>query len=151
MSRTAYLIDIFARGFFIFVVLQLLLRNFFLSLFLTVSINLIYEFTVGRKFWQKWQNAPKKPRRNWWLVLRDLWQRAFARERTKGFIFAGIVLLLMSYFVRLNVYYIVVACFVFTMAAISRFAPPTKSATISHESAHDTQSCPTDSTPTATA
>jgi len=150
MSRTTYLIDVFARGFFIFVVLQLLLRNFWFSLFLTVGINLIYELTVGRKFWQEWRNAPKKLRRNWRVVLRDLWRRAFSRERTKGLVFAGIVLLLMSYVVRLNIYYVVVACLVFTLAAISRFAPPTKSATIPYEPTHDQTSGSTNCPPSAT-
>ena len=151
MTKTAYLIDVFTRGFFIFVVLQLLLRNGFLSLFLTVSINLIYEFTIGRKFWQAWKSTPQKPRRSRRQVCLDLWRRVFSRERTKGFVFAGFVLLLMSYFVRLNIYYLVVSCIVFTLAAISRFAPPTKSATISHESAHDEKVCPTNCPPTATA
>ena len=151
MTKTGYLCDIFVRGFFIFVVMQLLLRNLPFSLFFAVSINIIYELTVGRKFWQAWKNAPKKPRRNWRIVLRDLWRRAFSRERTKGFIFAGVVLLLMSYFVRLNVYYVTVACIVFTMAAITRFAPPLKSATIPHEHAHDENLRTPDCPPTATA
>lgn len=150
MSRTAYLTDIFVRGFFIFVVLELLIRNWGFALFFAVGINIIYELTVGRKFWHAWRNQPKKPRRNWRIVFRDLWQRAFARERTKGLVFAGFVLLLMSYVVRLNIYYIVVACLVFTMAAITRFAPPTKTATIPHEPAHDTHSCPTNCPPSAT-
>lgn len=138
MKRSAYLTDIFARGFFIFVVLDLLLRQWFLALFLSVAINVMYELTVGRKFWQAWRNEPKKQHRNWRVVLRDLWQRAFSRERTKGLVFAGLVLLFMSYFVKLQIYYVIVACIVFTMAAITRFAPPAKSATISHESSHDT-------------
>ncbi len=150
MNRTAYLIDVFARGFFIFVVLQLLLRNFWLSLFLTVGINLIYELTVGRKFWQEWRKAPKKTHRNWRVVLRDLWRRVFSRERTKGLVMAGIVLLLMSYVVRLNVYYLVVACVVFMLAAISRFAPPTKSATIPCEPTHDQKDCAKNCPPVAT-
>ena len=139
MKRTAYLVDIFVRGFFIFVVLDLLVRNWGWALLFAVGINVIYELTVGRKFWQAWKNEPKKPRRNWRAVLRDLWRRAFSRERTKGLVFAGVILLFMSYFVKLNVYYIVVACLVFTMAAVSRFAPPQKSATIPHESRNDTQ------------
>ncbi len=150
MSRTAYLTDIIVRGFFIFVVLELLIRQLWLALFLAVGINVIYELTVGRKYWRQWRAQPKKPRRNWRVVLRDLWRRAFARERTKGLVFAGFVLLLMSYVVRLNVYYIVVACLVFTMAAISRFAPPTKSATIPHEPAPDTHACQTNCPPPAT-
>lgn len=140
MTKAGYLGDILARGFFMFVVLQLLLRNFVFSLFLAVSFNLIFELTAGRKFWLAWKNTPKKPRRNWRVVVRDLWRRAFSRERTKGFVLAGLVLLLMSYFVRLKVYYIVIACLVFTMAAITRFAPPIKSATIPHESPHDENS-----------
>lgn len=150
MTKAGYISDILARVFFMFVVQQLLLRNFVFSLFLAVSFNLIFELTVGRKFWLAWKNAPKKPRRNWRIVLRDLWQRAFARERTRGFVWAGIALLFMNYFVRLKVYYLVVACLVFTMAAITRFAQPLKSATIPHESPHDengrSPSCP----PTAT-
>ncbi|MCQ2381698.1 MAG: family 43 glycosylhydrolase, partial [Clostridia bacterium] len=68
---------------------QLLLRKFFLSLFLAVGINVIYELTVGRKFWYEWKKAPKKTRRSWRKILLDLWRRAFSRERTKGFVFAG--------------------------------------------------------------
>ena len=139
MSRTGYCMDILARGFFIFVVLDLLLRQWWWALLFTVGLNLVYELTVGRKFWVALRSAPKKPRRNWRVVLRNLWQRAFSRERTKGLVLAGVVLLFMSYFVRLHVYYIVVACLVFTMAAISRFAPPSKSAIMPHESGSDTQ------------
>ena len=138
MSRTAYITNIFVRGFFIFIVFYLLLRQLFWALFLAVGINVIYELTAGRKFWQAWRNAPQKTRRNWRIVLRDLWRRAFARERTKGLVFAGIILLLTSYVVKFQVYYILVACLVFTLAAISRFAPPTKSDTIKHESSGDT-------------
>ncbi|MCM1404416.1 MAG: hypothetical protein NC133_02865 [Prevotella sp.] len=150
MSRTAYITDILARGFFIFVVLVLLLRRWWLALLLDVGINVLYELTVGRKYWRQWRNQPKKPRRSWRVILRDLWRRVFARERTKGLVFAGIVLLLMSYVVRLQVYYIVVACLVFTMAAVSRFAPPPKSATIPHEPAHDPHDCPPNCPPPAT-
>ena len=150
MSRAGYLTDIVVRTFFIVIVLDLLLRQLWLALLLAVGINVIYELTVGRKFWQQWRKAPKKPKRNWRIVLRNLWQRAFARERTKGFVWAGIILLLMSYVVRLNVYYVVVACFVFTMAAISRFAPPTKSATIPHEPSRDQTVSPSNCPPSAT-
>ncbi len=142
MTKAGYLGDILARGFFIFVALQLLLRNLFFSLFLAVSLNLIFELTVGRKFWLAWKNAPKKTHRSWRIIVRNLWQKAFARERTKGFVWAGLALLFMSYVVRLKVYYLVIACLVFTMAAITRFAPPLKSATISHEQTHDAQSSP---------
>ena len=138
MNRTAYLTNIFVRGFFIFIAFELLVRNWFWALFLAVGINLIYELTAGRKFWQAWKNAPKKPRRHWRIILRDLWRRAFARERTKGLVFAGIILLLTSYFVRFQIYYLIVACLVFTLAAISRFAPPTKTDIIKHEPARDT-------------
>ncbi len=151
MNKTAYLIDIFARGFFLFVALYLLLRNFLFALFLSVSINVIYELTAGRKFWHAWRNAPKKPRRSWRVILRDLWHRAFSRERTKGLVFAGIILLLMSYVVRLNVYYVVIAGLVFTLAAISRFAPPTKSVTIPHELSQDKTNCTSNCPPNATA
>jgi len=149
MNRTAYLIDVFVRGFFIFVVLDLLLRNAVLALLIAVGINIVYELTVGRKFWQAWKNAPQKPHRSWRIVVRDLWRRAFSRERTKGLVFAGVILLFMSYFVRLNVYYLVVACLVFTLAAISRFAPPTKNVIMPREQTHDEKGSPTDCPPTA--
>lgn len=138
MNRTAYLTNILVRGFFIFIVVDLLVRNAFWALFLALMINLIYELTAGRKFWQSWKKAPKKPRRHWRIVLRDLWRRAFARERTKGLVLAGFVLLLTSYVVKFQIYYIIVACLVFTLAAISRFAPPTKTDIIKHEPAQDT-------------
>ena len=144
------MIDILVRGFFIFVVLDLLLRNLWFALFVAVGINVIYELTVGRKFWQNWKSAPKKPRRSWRQIVRDLWQRAFSRERTKGLVFAGVVLLFMSYVVRLQVYYIIIACLVFTMAAISRFAPAVKSATIPHEPSRDQDVSETNGSPPAT-
>ena len=150
MNCFAYISNIFVRGFFIFVVLFLLLRSWWWSLFLTAAINIIYELTAGRKFWQAWKNAPKKPRRHWRIVLRDLWRRAFARERTKGLVFAGIILLLTSYVVKFQIYYIVVACLIFTLAAISRFAPPTKTDIIKHEPAQDTTVRQTNCPPSAT-
>ena len=130
--------NILVRGFFIFIALDLLVRNWFWALFLAVAINLIYELTVGRNFWRAWKNEPKKPRRHWRVVLRDLWQTVFARERTKGLVLAGFILLLTSYVVKFQIYYIVIACLVFTLAAISRFAPPTKTDIIKHEPARDT-------------
>ena len=132
--------NILVRGFFIFIALDLLVRNWFWALFLAVAINLIYELTAGRKFWRAWKNEPKKPRRHWRVVLRDLWQKVFARERTKGLVLAGFILLLTSYVVKFQIYYIVIACLVFTLAAISRFAPPTKTDIIKHEHACDTYS-----------
>lgn len=150
VKSTAYLTNIFVRGFFIFVALDLLLRQWFWALLLTVGINLIYELTAGRKFWQALKNTPKKPRRNWRIVLRDLWRRAFARERTKGLVFAGIILLLTSYVVKFQIYYIVVACIVFSLAAISRFAPPTKTDIIKHESSCDPNVSPQNCPPSAT-
>ena len=150
MNRTAYLTNILVRGFFIFIVLFLLVRNWFWALFFAVGINVIYELTAGRKFWQTWKNTPKKPRRHWWLILRDLWRRAFARERTKGLVFAGIILLLTSYVVKFQVYYIIIACFVFTLAAISRFAPPPKTDIIKHEPGQDTRVSSTNCPPSAT-
>lgn len=150
MSRTAYITNIFVRGFFIFIVFDLLVRSWFWALFFAVGINVIYELTAGRKFWQAWRAAPKKPRRHWRIVLRDLWRRAFSRERTKGLVFAGIILLLTSYVVKFQVYYILVASLVFTLAAISRFAPPAKSDTIKHESSGDTCLGPANCPPSAT-
>ena len=149
MNRTAYLIDILVRAFFVFIVLDLILRNWWWAGIIAVGLNVVYELTVGRKFWLNWKNAPKKPRRHWRVVVRDLWCRAFSRERTKGLVIAGVVLLFTSYLVKLNVYYIVVACLVFTMAAVSRFAPATKSDTLPHESGHDTPSRPSNCPPTA--
>ena len=150
MNRMAYLTNILVRGFFIFIVLFLLVRNWFWALFFAVGINVIYELTAGREFWQAWKKAPKRPRRHWWIVLRDLWLRAFARERTKGLVFAGIILLLTSYVVKFQVYYIIVACFVFTLAAISRFAPPPKTDIIKHEPGQDTRVSQTNCPPSAT-
>lgn len=150
MNRTAYLLNIFVRGFFIFIVVQLLFRNWGWAMFFAVAINIIYELTAGRKFWHDWRTAPKKTRRNWRVVLRDLWRRAFARERTKGLVFAGIILLLTSYVVRFHIYYIIVACLVFTLAAISRFAPPTKTDIIKHEPSQDNDVSSTTCPPSTT-
>ena len=150
MNRTAYLTNILVRGFFIFIVLDLLLRNLFWALFFAVGINVIYELTAGRKFWKTWKKSPQKARRHWRIILRDLWHRAFARERTKGLVFAGIILLLTSYVVKFQIYYIIVACLVFTLAAISRFAPPTKTDIIKHEPAQDTSVSQTNCPPSAT-
>ena len=150
MNCFAYISNIFVRGFFIFVVLFLLLRNWWWSLFLTAAINIIYELTAGRKFWQAWKKAPKKPRRHWRSVLRDLWRRVFARERTKGLVFVGFILLFSSYVVKFQVYYIVIACLVFTLAAISRFAPPQKNDIVKYESQCDTKNSATNCPPSAT-
>ena len=79
MGRVAYLSNIFVRAFFIFVALVLVFRSWLWSFVLAVVINIIYELTAGRKFWQAWKNAPKKSRRHWRVVLRDLWRRMFAR------------------------------------------------------------------------
>ena len=83
-------------------------------------------------------------------MLRDLWRRMFARERTKGLVFVGFILLLSSYVVKFQVYYVIIACLVFTLAAISRFAPPQKNDIIKHESQCDPQSSTTNCPPPAT-
>lgn len=150
MGRVAYLSNILVRAFFIFVALVLVFRSWLWSFVLAVVINIIYELTAGRKFWQAWKNTPKKSRRHWKVVLRDLWRRMFARERTKGLVFVGFILLLSSYVVKFQVYYVIIACLVFTLAAISRFAPPQKNDIMKHESQRDTQSSTTNCPPPAT-
>lgn len=144
MSKPAYLIDIAVRSFFVFLVCFLVLRIWWLAFLITIAINVVFELTVGKKYWRQFKSTPKKPRRKLRQVLLDLWHRIFSRERTKGFVWAGIVILLMSLVVRLNVYYICFACVVFVLAAISRFAPPVKSATIACETQPDTPSSPED-------
>lgn len=150
MNRYAYFLDIFVRGFFIFIVGYLITRWWWLALLLSVVINVVFELTIGRKYWRQLRDTPRRPRRKVRAVLKLWWQRAFARERTKGYVWAGIILLLMSWVVKLNWYYVSVAGIVFTLAAISRFAPPTKSATIPCEPSRDQASSPTDSPPPAT-
>ena len=144
MTKTAYCLDIIVRSFFIFLVGYLLCRLWWLAFLITIVINTVFELTVGKKYWHQFKATPKKPRRHWRQVLLDLWHRIFSRERTKGFIWAGVIILLLSLVVRLNVYYICCACVVFTLAAISRFAPPVKSATIPCESSADPESSTTD-------
>ena len=134
MTKSVYIVDIIVRSFFIFVVCFLLLSYFIVGVFwtgllavlATAGINAAYEFTLGRKRWKQFKAVEKKKRRTPRQVAKDLWAKIFSREKTKGFIWVGIIIMFMSFFVRLNVYYIVFACVVFTMAAISRFAPPVK-------------------------
>jgi uncharacterized membrane-anchored protein YitT (DUF2179 family) len=132
MTKLAYITDIIIRSFFIFIVGFLLIsysvHNFwsavFLSLLVAAIINIVYEMTFGKKYWRQLKQSPKKPRRSVKAVLKDFWLRAFSRNNTKGFVWAGIVILLMSFMVRLNIYYIVFACVIFAFAALTRFAPP---------------------------
>ena len=149
MNRVAYVMDIIVRGFFLYVVGYLVIRRWWAALLISVAINVVYELTVGRKYWRQLKATPR-PRRKLRDVLKAWWQRAFSRERTKGYVWAGIILLLMSWVVNLNIYYVVVAGIVFTLAAISRFAPPTKSATIPYEPTHDQPNRETVGPPPAT-
>lgn len=142
--------DIIVRGFFLYVVGYLIMRQWWAAFLVSLTINLVYELTAGRKYWRQLKATPRQPRRKIRDVLKQWWQRAFARERTKGYVWAGIILLLMSWVVNLNIYYVVVAGSVFTLAAISRFAPPTKSATIPYEPTHDQPNRETVSPPSAT-
>jgi len=105
----------------------------FLALLTVAGINLAYEFTFGRKRWKQFKSTPKKQRRKFKQVLKDLWIKIFSRDKTKGFVWVGLIILFMRFFVRLNIYYIVFACVVFTLAAISRFAPPINRDTIKGE------------------
>jgi hypothetical protein len=138
MTRTAHIIDIIVRSFFLFVVFWLLFsyvfRGFFAILLASVgfvaAINFIFEITAGKKYWRKPQENEQKVKRDIKKMFREFFCRAFSRDRTKGFVWAGTIILLMSFVVRLNVYYIVFACAVFIMAAITRFAPPAVCATI---------------------
>lgn len=122
--------DILIRSFFIFVACFLLfsytVRGFFsvilLSLFTTSAINIFYEVIWGKKYWRRLKAQPQKPKRPVKTVLKDLWRRAFSRDKTKGFVWAGIIILMMSFFVRLNIYYIIFACAIFIFAAMTRFA-----------------------------
>lgn len=150
MNRVAYVMDIFVRGFFLYVVGYLIMRRWWAAFLVSFAINLVYELTAGRKYWRELRATPRPPRRKVRDVLKAWWRTAFSRERTKGYVWAGIILLLMSWVVNLNIYYVVVAGIVFTLAAISRFAPPTKSATIPYESPHDQASRETVSPPPAT-
>ena len=124
MSRYGYVMDLVARSFFVFVVAMLMVRTWWLAGLISLVINLVYELTAGRKYWRQLKNAPKKPRRRPKEILGIMWQRLRDRRRTKGLVVAGIVVLLMSWLVPMPVYYLVVAGVIFTLAAISRFAPP---------------------------
>lgn len=149
MNRVAYVMDIVVRGFFLYVVGYLVTRRWWWALLVSVGINAVYELTIGRKYWRQLKAAPRRPRRKIKDVLKVWWQRAFSRERTKGYVWAGIILLLMSWVVNLNIYYVVVAGIIFTLAAISRFAPPPKSATIACEPKPDPHRSETVSPPIA--
>jgi hypothetical protein len=126
-----------------FVVLWLLLSYIFdglfvilgISLAVIVGVNVAVELTTGKKYWVK--SAKTLPRRSVKQVLRELFLRAFARDKTKGYVFAGIMILMMSFFVKLNAYYIIFACAVFIFAMLTRFASPTKCATISNNENSD--------------
>jgi hypothetical protein len=136
MSKFAHIADIAVRSFLMFVVLWLIFSYVFDGLFavlcvsvlITAAVNIIFELTAGKKYWIKPKTA--KPKRPVKQVIRELFARAFSRQKTKGFVWAGIAILGMSFIVPLNVYYIVFACAVFTFAAITRFAPPLKCATM---------------------
>ena len=141
MTKAAYIMDILVRSFFIFVAAFLIMSYtvrglgliLLLSLLITAGINIIFEILWGKKYWRAFKSAPKRQRRTLRQVLSDLWHRIFSRDKTRGFVWTGIVILLMSLVVRLNVYYIIFACMVFTLAAISRFAPRVSRATIQGE------------------
>ena len=139
-----------ARAFFIFVAADLVVRSWGWALLISLAINLVYELTVGRKFWRAWKNQPKRPRRKLGAVLKSWWHRVFCRERTRGLVITGVVVLLMSWLVPLNIYYIVCAVVLFSLAAISRFAPPGKSAILPCESAGNPTSGAPDCPPSAT-
>jgi hypothetical protein len=136
MSKFAHITDIVVRSFFMFVVLWLIFSYVFngllpvlgISVLITAIINVAFELTVGKKYWIK--NSATKPKRPLRQVARELFTRAFSRDKTKGFVWAGVVILGTSFLVPLNIYYIVFACAVFLLAAITRFAPPTKCVTI---------------------
>jgi hypothetical protein len=136
MSKFAHIADILVRSFLLFVVLWLIFSYIFrgtlavlgVSVLITAAINIIFELTVGKKYWVKAKT--KKAKRPVKQVIKELFARAFSRQKTKGFVWAGVVILGMSFVVPLNIYYIVFACAVFVMAAITRFAPPIKCATI---------------------
>lgn len=148
MTRAAHITDIIARSFFIFVVLWLVFSYvfrstpavLFVSILITAAINVVFELTAGKKYWKN--SVPAKPRRCVKQIAKELFVRAFSRQRTKGFVWAGIVLLSMSFIVSLNIYYIVFACAVFIFAAITRFAPPAKCATINSGNGNGEQSPP---------
>lgn len=96
---------------------------------ITVGINAVFELTAGKKYWHM---AAKntKPKRKFRQAAKDFLMRAFARDKTKGFVWAGTVILIISFAVKLNAYYVISACVVFVMAALTRFAPYGKCATM---------------------
>lgn len=138
MTKFARVVDIAVRSFFMFVVCWLIFsyvfRGFFailaVSVAVTVVINVVFEFTVGRKYWRRAAPKSDRPRRKFKEVAREAFARAFARDKTKGFVWAGVIILIMSFVVKLNIYYVVFAVMVFGFAALTRFAPVRKCATM---------------------
>jgi hypothetical protein len=130
MTKAAHIIDIIVRSFFLFVAFWLVFSYVFKGFFavlagtvlVNVGINVIFELTAGKKYWRSFtKNA--KPRRKFMQTVKEFFVQAFAWDKTKGFVWAGAVILMMSLVVRLNAYYVICACVVFTFAALTRFAP----------------------------
>lgn len=148
MTRFARVVDIIVRSFFMFIVFWLVFSYVFngitavlaVSFLITAGINIAFELTAGRKYWRAAGRAAAQntgPKRKFRQAARDFFMRAFARNKTKGFVWAGTVILMLSFVVKLNVYYIAAACAVFIMAALTRFAPRRECVTVAGDGAAD--------------
>jgi len=60
-------------------------------------------------------------RYNWRIALREMRDKAFQRRKVKPYIFYGVIVLLTSFIVRLNIYYVIFSTILFLFALISLY------------------------------
>jgi archaellum biogenesis protein FlaJ (TadC family) len=126
MFNIAHVIDVLVRSFLLFVAVFLIIsytiKDFILSIIISVLIIFFINLILEVIYRKKHKNDPKKSKEKIPIktVLKQLFMRAFSRDKTKGYIYVGITVLIMNFFVKLNIYYITFASVVFILAGISR-------------------------------
>jgi hypothetical protein len=118
MFKLAHFIDIVIRSFFLFIAIFVPLNYFagyvlslIISLLTVAGVNLLLELTSKKEY--KTIKITKHDFKVFFIKM-------FDRSKTKNYLFIGILLLFMSFIVKLNIYYIIFSSIVFIFAFLTR-------------------------------
>ena len=148
--------NLLARSFLVFLIAYLWLsfyvREILIVFFIAFGVMLAVNFVFSRIMRRRRPPVVKEPRifnpydtiikqykrflnRGMWKRdLQNLKRLVFQRRKVKNYIFLGVIILLMSFIVRFNIFYIIFATIMFSFALISLFAVQSTDEAIATES-----------------
>jgi len=123
--------NLLARSFIVFLMAYLWLtfyiRNIIYVFFVSLAIMFVFNFVIWLLTHKK-RNRIKRARHILKLVRKKITFKEYMKQineiifnprRIKGYVFSGIIIFLTSFIVRFNIYYIVIATLLFSLALVT--------------------------------